>query len=142
MDVNDAMHQKRARRIWGILRKVSELSLAVRRRRVTFASSRWPCGGCHTCWVGAEGKASIERLCLSPYVEKPFSSKVIKGFVPELRSRKCFCVSGFLCSMLCIYVMNILCTFHISVSWLCYKIIIQNIYGINTIFIYRANFVK
>ena len=26
---------------------------------------------------GADGKASIERLCLSPYVEKPFNSKVI-----------------------------------------------------------------
>ena len=36
---------------------------------------------------------------LSPYVEKPLNSKVIKSFVPELRSRKCFCVSGFLCSM-------------------------------------------
>ena len=39
---------------------------------------------------GAEGKASIERLCLSPYVEKPFNSKIIKSFVPELRSRKSF----------------------------------------------------
>ena len=48
---------------------------------------------------GADGKASIERLCLSPYVEKPFNSKMIKSFVPELRSRKCFCVSGFLCCM-------------------------------------------
>ena len=46
---------------------------------------------------GADEKASIERLCLSPYVEKPFISKVIKSFEPELRSRKCF--SGFLCSM-------------------------------------------
>ena len=36
-------------------------------------------------------------MCLSPYVEKPFNSKVIKSFVPELRSRKCFCVSRFLC---------------------------------------------
>ena len=93
-----------------------ELSLAVRRRRVTFASSQWPCGGCHTCWWGqANGKASIERLCLSPYVEKPLNSKVIKSFVSELRSRQVFFV--FQDSyVLCIYVMNILCTFHISVS--------------------------
>ena len=43
---------------------------------------------------------SIERLCLSlPYVEKLLNSKVIKSFVPELRSRKSFCVSGFLGSM-------------------------------------------
>ena len=44
--------------------------------------------------VGADGKASIERLCLSPYVEKPFNSKVIISFVPELRSRKCFSCFG------------------------------------------------
>ena len=48
---------------------------------------------------GADGKASIERLCLSPYVEKPFNSKEIKSFVPELRSRKCFSCFGI--PMLC-----------------------------------------
>ena len=42
--------------------------------------------------VGADGKVSIERWYLAPYVEKPFNSKVIKNFVPELRSRKCFFV--------------------------------------------------
>ena len=61
-------------------------------------------------WFGADGNASIERWYLSPYVEKPLNSKVIKSFVPELRSRV-FCVSGFLCYMY-ICVMNILCTFH------------------------------
>ena len=40
------------------------------------------------------GKVSIERWYLSPYVEKPFNSKVIKSFVPELRSRKCFSCFG------------------------------------------------
>ena len=44
--------------------------------------------------MGAGEKASIERLCLSPYVEKPLNSKVIKSFVPELRSRKCFSCFG------------------------------------------------
>ena len=29
-------------------------------------------------------------MYLSPYVEEPLNSKVIKSFVPELRSRKCF----------------------------------------------------
>ena len=38
-----------------------------------------------------DGKASIERLCLSLYVET-FNSKVIKGFVPEQRSRYVFLV--------------------------------------------------
>ena len=54
---------------------------------------QWPCGRCRT-YFGADGKASIERLCLSPYVEKPFNSKVIKSFVPELRSCKCFSCFG------------------------------------------------
>ena len=65
--------------------------------------------------VGADGKASIEKLCISlPYVEKSFNSKVIKSFVPELRSRYVFFV--FRDSyVLCVYVMNILCTFLISV---------------------------
>ena len=40
-----------------------------------------------------------KNVYLSPYVEKPLNSKVIKSFVPELRSRKCFRVSGFLCSI-------------------------------------------
>ena len=108
----------------GRFEKVSELSLAVRRRRVTFASSPKPgqrlCGWCHTRWGGADGKASIERLCLSPYVEKPFNSKVIKGLVSELRSRYVFFV--FRDSyVLCIYVMNILCTLFIYQDiWLCY----------------------
>ena len=53
-------------------------------------------------WFGADGKVSIERLCLSPYVEKPFSSKVIKSFIPELRSCKCFLCFGI--PMLTIYV--------------------------------------
>ncbi len=39
-----------------------------------------------------DGKAIIERLYISlPYVET-FNSKVIKGFVPELRSRYVFFV--------------------------------------------------
>ena len=39
---------------------------------------------------GANEKASIERLCLSPYVEELLNSKVIKTFVPEQRSRYVF----------------------------------------------------
>ena len=43
---------------------------------------------------GADGKVIIERICISlPYVET-FNSKVIKGFVPELKSRKCFSCFG------------------------------------------------
>ena len=39
-------------------------------------------------------------MYLSPFVEEPLNSKVMKSFVPEIRSRKCFfCVSRFLFSM-------------------------------------------
>ena len=70
---------------------------------------------------GGDKKVIIEILCISlPYVET-FNSKVIKGFVPELRSRYVFFV--FKDSyVLCVYVMNILCTFHISVSWVWYTV--------------------
>ena len=108
------------RRILGDLKKsVRSWFLRSEEEGLTFACSsepvQWPCGGCHTWWGGADGKVIIERLCISlPYVET-FNSKVIKGFVPELRSRYVFFV--FRDSyVLCIYVMNILCTFRKSVS--------------------------
>ena len=104
MDVNDVMHRKRTQRILGILKKSVELSLAVRRRRVTFTCSPRLFGGCHTCGGGGRWKRQNRKnVYLSPYVEEPLNSKVIKSFVPELRNRKCFCVSGFLCSMYICY---------------------------------------
>ena len=35
-----------------------------------------------------------KNVYLSPYVEEALNSKVIKSFVPELRSRKCFSCFG------------------------------------------------
>ena len=68
---------------------------------------------------GAYGKASIQRLCLSPYVEIPFNAKVIKSFVPELRSRKCFSCFGI--PMFYVYMLR---TFYVRFTypdiWLCY----------------------
>ena len=55
--------------------------------------------GAHVVWGRWKS-----QVYLSPYVEKSFNSKVIKSFVPELRSRKCFCVSGFLCALWTFYV--------------------------------------
>ena len=52
-------------------------------------------------WFGADGKVVIERWYLAPYVEKPLNSKLIKSFVPKLRSRKCFSCFGI--PMLSIY---------------------------------------
>ena len=45
--------------------------------------------GAHVVWGRWKS-----QVYLSPYVEKPVNSKVIKGFVPELRSRKCFSCFG------------------------------------------------
>ena len=45
-------------------------------------------------WLGADGKVSIERWHLSPYVENPFNSKVMNFFVSELRSRMSFSCFG------------------------------------------------
>ena len=53
--------------------------------------------------VGGRWKSQHRKIVyLSPCIEKPFNSKVIKSFVPELRSRKCFLCFGI--PMLSIYV--------------------------------------
>ena len=86
-----------ARRIWGILKKSDELSsasgedgwlsLACRSQASGLVAAATRVGG-----GGADEKVIMERLCISlPYVET-FNSKVIKGFVPELRSRYVFFV--------------------------------------------------
>ena len=95
---------------WEILRK--SVSCVLRSEEegwlsLTVALWRVP----HVMW-GEDGKVIIERLGISlPYVET-FNSKVINFFVPELRSRYVFFVfrNSY---VLCIYVMNILCTFPI-----------------------------
>ena len=69
---------------------------------------------------GTDGKVSIERLYHSPYVEKLFNSKVIKSFVPELRSRKVFRISGFQCYLYMSYERSMYIS-HIRIHvWLCY----------------------
>ena len=93
----------------GIFEKVSRWELDSEREGSTFGA-RW--GQTNLCTTGAtrvwgggaDREASIERSCISlPYVET-FNSKVIKSFVPELRSRYVFFrVSGFLCSMYICY---------------------------------------
>ena len=98
-DVNDVMHRKRARWILGDLKKSVELRTRHQTGRVDFRGSQRPdkfarYGRC-TRWGEADGKARIERMCISlPYVEEPLNSKVIKSFVSELRSRKCFSCFG------------------------------------------------
>ena len=84
-----------ARRILGILKKVSwvenwtpnekgRLSGLAEARRI--CALRAP----HEM-AGGRWKSQIRKnVYLFPYVEEPLNSKVIKSFVPDLRSRKCF----------------------------------------------------
>ena len=88
-----------ARRILGDFEKVSGVESCLGRRRSTFACSRRPWAGVARDGVGRWKSQNRKMVPLSPYVEKPLNSKVIKSFVPELRSRKCFRVSRFLCSI-------------------------------------------
>ena len=106
-DMSNVTHRKR----WLRFEKSQCVEFCLGGRRLTLARSPRPCGRCRT-WFGGDGKVSIERWYLSPHVEKPFNSKVIKGFVPELRSRKCFSCFGIPMFYVYIY-MDILCTFHI-----------------------------
>ena len=110
-DVNEVMTGSVSRD----LRKVSLLNSSVRRDGwlSELTEPLWRVPHVMVVVVGADGKVVIERLCLSlPYVVEPFNSKVIKSFVPELRSCKCFLCFG-IPMFIYIWVMNILCTFHI-----------------------------
>ena len=99
------------------IRKSQELWTRHRMRRVDFWGLQRPGEfaryGRRTRWR-ADGKVIIERLCISlPYVET-FNSKVIKGFVPELWSRKCF--SCFEIPMFYVYM---LWTFYVRFPYSC-----------------------
>ena len=81
----------------GIWKKVSELSSGVRGGRLAFGA-RWSqasshAAGAHVVW-GRWKSQHRKNVYLSPYVEEPLNSKVIKCFVPELRSRECFSCFG------------------------------------------------
>ena len=118
------MHWKRARRILGILKKSVSWELDSERERSTFAYSPRPCGGCHTCWWGDWWKSQNKKnVHLFPYVKKPFNSKVIKSFVPELRSRKCFSCFGI--PMFYVYM---LWTFYVRFACPCIMGMVHNIY--------------
>ena len=111
--VNDVMHWKCGLRIFEIW-KSQFVEFLPPKKKVDFRSSPRPCDGCRT-WCRADGKVSRERLCISSLMSK----NLLKSFVPELRCHKCFFV--FWDSyVIYIWVMNILCLFHISISWVCY----------------------
>ena len=76
-----------------ILKKSVSWDETCLRRRLWFSLARGDlCGGCHMCW-GSRWKSQNRKIVpLSPYVEEPLNSKVIKSFVPEQRSRQVFFV--------------------------------------------------
>ena len=86
-DVSDVMHRKRGLRS----EKSQSVEFCRRKKKIDFRLLTEALRRVRM-WFGADGKVVIERLYLSPYVEKPFNSKVIKSFVPELRSRQVFFV--------------------------------------------------
>ena len=104
---------------WGFWKsQLVELKTRHRTRRVNFrGSQRWvefAHYGHRTRWGGRWKSQNRKNVYLSPYVEEPLNSKVIKSFVPELRSCKCFRVSRFLCSMYICY-KHPMCISHIHV---------------------------
>ena len=80
---------------------------------MTFGARRGLAAGAARVGGGRWKSQHRKIMYLSPYVEKPFNSKVIKSFVPELRSRECFCVSGFFCYL------YVRCEYSMYVSHIC-----------------------
>ena len=86
---NDVTHRKHAED-FGNLKKVSRVETRHRTRRGDFRLLAEAWGRCRTRWGADEKGQNRKFVPLSTYVEKPLNSKVIKSFVPELRSRKSF----------------------------------------------------
>ena len=108
------MHRKYARRIWGILKKSVSWALPSEEEGWLSLARRGLVSDAHMAWGRWKS-----HVYLSPYVEKTLNSKVIKSFVPELRSCQVFFVfrdSYVLCDICYEYSMYIS---HIHV-WLCY----------------------
>ena len=82
-NANDVMHQKRAK-------DFSRVENWTPNETVDFHLLVEALGRCHTRWRGTDEKARIERMCISLSYIETFNSKVIKGFVPELRSHYVF----------------------------------------------------
>ena len=97
-----------SRGFWGIW-KSQESWVLPRKKTVDFRLLAEALGRCHTRWGG---RWIEKNVYLSPYVEEPLNSKVIKSFVPELRSRKCFSCFGI--PMFYVYM---LWTFHVRFTY-------------------------
>ena len=84
---------------WGFWKsQLVELRTGQQTRRSTFGSRRGQTNlratGAARDGGGRRKSQNRKNVYLSPHVEEPLNSKVIKSFVPELRSRKCFSCFG------------------------------------------------
>ena len=104
-------HRKRAEDL-GDFEKVSWVESCLGRRRLTFACSRMPLWRVPHVLGGRWKSQNRKNVYLSPYVKEPLNSKVIKSFVPELRSRKCFSCFEIPMLYICIFHIGMLCPFH------------------------------
>ena len=112
-----------ARRIWGIWRKWVEMRPASGEDGWFSLARGDLCGGCHTCWGGADEKSQNRKIVsLSPYVEEPLNSKVINFRTWTKKSLRVFRISRS--CVLCIYVMDVPCTFCIFM----YMAMVQRVY--------------
>ena len=110
---------------FGNLKKVRELKLDSGREGLTFTFLRRPWAGLARDWGGGRWNSQNRKIVpLSSYVEKPLNSKVMKSFVPELRSCKCFSCFEILCSIyIYIYIWTLYVHFTHSHIWLWYSTI-------------------
>ena len=100
---------------WGFWKSQSWVQFCLRRRRLAFACSPKPdfvAGAAHVGGRGRWKSQNRKNVYLSPYFEEPLNSKVIKSFVPKLRSRKCF--SSFKIPMFYVYM---LWTFYVRFTY-------------------------
>ena len=78
------------RRILGILKKVSRVENWTPNKKSWLSLASGGLGQVSHEMGGRWKSQNRKNVYLSPYVEEPLNSKVIKGFVPELRSRYVF----------------------------------------------------
>ena len=99
--------------------------LIVARRICALRAPRVSCVESWRCKISQHRRI----VSLSPYVEKPFNSKLIKSFVPVLRSRKCFFVFQdsyviYICPLWTLWTFCVpvwICLFHVFMYGLCYN---------------------
>ena len=114
-------HTGSARRIWGFwksqlveLRPAAGEDRWLSLSRVGLVQVSYEIGG---RWK----RQNRKNVYLSPYVEEPLNSKLIKSFVRSRKSFSCFDILMFHVIYICIFHIDMLCPFHMwLLLWLWY----------------------